>query len=439
MSMRLLWSLLAVLAVAGCKSGAGNSLAVATGADAPEKFLKWSMDQHKALRSFHAQYQMKYDMGGSAAGMGALQPTMTVDYQAPNKFRIETGTMGMVQAVISDGTKQVTTTGLAGYPGQTSVSPGSIAAAGGGTTMAMFGNATPMFTMFAGAGAYDVLVDASKGKATFGATKDVDGEPCREVKFFATGMAGNTTVLISEKTGMARRWECDMAPLASMFRGSTSETTNGKTTTTTSESKPKKTSSFPGKISLAFDASGLKENVSIDVAKFDTTKLPTSTMPDLSSTFKSTTNTGANSKPAEEATLKEGSVAPDFTVTTLDGQTVSLASLKGKPVMLDFWATWCGPCRETLPETDKISQKYKNLTVLAVSDEDKPTVEKFVNDNHYKFRACLDKSGDMNRAYKISGIPCFVFIDANGKVAKYIVGSGQSSDVDAALKQIGAS
>jgi thiol-disulfide isomerase/thioredoxin len=278
-----------------------------------------------------------------------------------------------------------------------------------------------------------------------------DGEPAREVKFYATGMSGHCTVLIGERTGMDYTWSCDMAPLMAQMGGMFKNSSNNATTTTTTGGPETTTTTTTGgpapkiseKMSLGYIASDVKTNESINPARFDTTKLPESKMPDFAKMLGGIAKSGPSSSPppssaAELPPLAVGSTAPSFDVRALSGGAVSLASLKGKPAMIDFWATWCGPCRETLPDTDKISQKYKNLTVLAVSDEDKPTVQKFVTDNHYKFRACLDTSGAMHRAYHVEGIPCFVFIDSSGKVSQTIIGGGQSSDVEAALKKIGA-
>jgi thiol-disulfide isomerase/thioredoxin len=407
----------AAVAMSGCKSG-GSALASATGPDSAEKFLRWSMDQHKALRSYHAVLGLAARQGDNTVPADdPRSPQTAVDFVAPNKFHIHSGQRGSGQTTISDGSREIVYMDPSGalassLPPQVSVAPASIASAMIGGSTSMFGT-FPMSPMFAGQSAYDVLVDTSKGKPTFGASESrPDGEGAREVKFYSTGYYGHSTVLIGERTGMVYRWTFDLEPLAAAQR------------------QPGGT--LPH-IEITMKASEVKTNPVIDGAEFDTRRAPVAKTPEVAA------ETPPSNQPAEPPPLKEGSVAPEFAVKTLDGQTVSLASLKGKPVMIDFWATWCGPCKETLPETDKISLKYKNLTVLAVSDEDKSTVEKFVNQNHYKFRACLDAGQAMHRAYNVSGIPCFVFIDASGKVVKTIVGSGQSGGVDAALKMIGAS
>lgn len=143
--------------------------------------------------------------------------------------------------------------------------------------------------------------------------------------------------------------------------------------------------------------------------------------------------------PSSGAPLAVGQTAPDFDFRTMDGQSISRASLKGKPVMIDFWATWCGPCVEALPDTERIAKTYPNVTVLAVSQESKGDVEQFLSSHPFKLTFCLDHDGQANDAYGVTGIPCRVFIDASGKVEGYVVGYDENDpDVQAALDKIGA-
>jgi len=130
---------------------------------------------------------------------------------------------------------------------------------------------------------------------------------------------------------------------------------------------------------------------------------------------------------SEETDTLKGKDAPDFTLTDVDGNTVTLSELKGKVVFLDFWATWCPPCRESLPHTQALSQhemaKSGDLVVLAVNArEEVDKVKKFMQDNSYSFRVVLDTNGEVLNRYKVQGIPTFVLIDRGGKVAWVQVG-----------------
>lgn len=124
--------------------------------------------------------------------------------------------------------------------------------------------------------------------------------------------------------------------------------------------------------------------------------------------------------------LPIGSTAPDFKLTTLDGGMVELSKLRGKPVFIDFWATWCGPCRRALPHTQKLAEKYgKDAYILAINlKEDKETVRKFLVQNNYTFTVPMDTNGAVGTAYRVRGIPHFVLIDAEGKVQFVQIGYG---------------
>ena len=131
--------------------------------------------------------------------------------------------------------------------------------------------------------------------------------------------------------------------------------------------------------------------------------------------------------------------APNFTVKTLTGKKRSLADFRGKVVLIDFWATWCGPCRIGLPETQRLAKAYKSsgLEVLAISDEDAKTVSPFLKSNHYTFPTYLDAQGKTATAYKIEGIPTTVVIDKRGRLVSYMVGLQDPATIKAALKKAG--
>lgn len=142
------------------------------------------------------------------------------------------------------------------------------------------------------------------------------------------------------------------------------------------------------------------------------------------------------SHPSERHLLKTGAAAPDFEVQSLEGKQITLDSLKGKPIMLDFWATWCGPCVESLPDTEKATIAFPNVTVLAISDESRSTLHEFLNANPLQINVCVDEDSDASDAYHVSAIPCRVFIDRHGKIVDVIEGSGQEEQVRADLNKI---
>jgi peroxiredoxin len=119
--------------------------------------------------------------------------------------------------------------------------------------------------------------------------------------------------------------------------------------------------------------------------------------------------------------VKIGDPTPAFNLQTLDGKTVNIASYKGKVVLLDFWATWCGPCRKALPELKSLLQQNtgKPLVVISVSaDEDRAAVQEFVRANGMSWTQAWDSQGKVaGGIFGIESLPSYVLIDAQGRIA----------------------
>jgi peroxiredoxin len=134
----------------------------------------------------------------------------------------------------------------------------------------------------------------------------------------------------------------------------------------------------------------------------------------------------------------EGQPAPNFTLKDADDKEISLSDLKGKVVLLDFWATWCGPCRASLPELDKIYADHKAdaFAPYAVNlREDKDEVQKFVTKTGLKIPVLFDTKGEVAKQYKVTGIPQTVVIGKDGVVKKVVVGSGTHEAVRKAIEE----
>lgn len=135
-----------------------------------------------------------------------------------------------------------------------------------------------------------------------------------------------------------------------------------------------------------------------------------------------------------------GKPAIDFTLKDLKGRTHSLKSLRGKTVLIDFWASWCGPCRITMPQVAKIHAEYKNRGVEVMSinvGESAAKAGGYMKKNGYTFTALLDEDRAVSTRYKINGIPTLVVIDPTGKVSDYLVGARDDVALRAALKKAG--
>ncbi len=121
-----------------------------------------------------------------------------------------------------------------------------------------------------------------------------------------------------------------------------------------------------------------------------------------------------------------GKLAPDFTLNDLDGQEVSLSGLRGKPVLLNFWATWCGPCRIEMPFLQKVYEKWtgKELVLLAVNlQEDPAKVREFVESAGYSFPVLLAAGNEVPLSYNVRGIPATFFIDVDGVIRDIKIGA----------------
>jgi peroxiredoxin len=133
----------------------------------------------------------------------------------------------------------------------------------------------------------------------------------------------------------------------------------------------------------------------------------------------------------EPSKALEGKPAPDFAAKDLTDKQVALKDLKGKVVIVDFWATWCPPCREGLPHVDKVYQAFKDKGVVALAvdvQETKDKVQQFVTENKFTFTALLDSDGKVSEKYKVSGIPQTVIIGKDGNVKNVFVGTGPDSE-----------
>lgn len=138
----------------------------------------------------------------------------------------------------------------------------------------------------------------------------------------------------------------------------------------------------------------------------------------------------------------EGSLAPDFTLNDLSGHQVQLSSLKGKVVLLNFWATWCPPCREEIPSMLRLNQAMqgKAFQMLAVSIDEggKDAVTSFFKKGGAALPALLDTDGKVAKRYGTTGVPETFVIDTKGVILKKVIGpmDWSSPEVHAALEDL---
>lgn len=135
-----------------------------------------------------------------------------------------------------------------------------------------------------------------------------------------------------------------------------------------------------------------------------------------------------------------GKPAPAFTLTGVKGSTVSLAAYKGKVVLLDFWATWCRPCRIEMPLVQKLYDelKPKGLVVFGVNLMEEPDqVKRYLAENKIGFPILLDREGKVAQSYKAEGIPTLVIVGKDGRVSSYFTGLREEEVLREALAKAG--
>lgn len=132
----------------------------------------------------------------------------------------------------------------------------------------------------------------------------------------------------------------------------------------------------------------------------------------------------ASQEAANMGGLKVGAKAPDFELKTLAGETVKLSDLKGKKVMLNFWATWCPPCKAEMPAMEEFHKEAGDeVVILAVNIDPHLDVKAFVDENGITFPIPLDAEDKVNETYQVLSIPTTYFIDTKGNIGNKYIGA----------------
>jgi len=131
---------------------------------------------------------------------------------------------------------------------------------------------------------------------------------------------------------------------------------------------------------------------------------------------------------------RQGFAAPDFTLDLLGGGEVTLSDLRGKPVVVNLWASWCPPCRAEMPAIEKVYQDYQDLglVILGVNttnQDSEADAAAFVRDYELTFPIPLDRDGSVSMRYALRGLPTTFFIDREGIIRSVVVGGPMSEAV----------
>ncbi len=405
----------AALAVAAALYGCHGKSAAAGRVDAPPApvaandataFLQWSMGRYQALKS------LSLTCDWTASESDAPKPLTTrrtLEYQAPNRYKgVVKMPDGASVTAVSDGESVVDFQSDASHPAIKAPAPSTIADAHDMPMVHPAFLGSLLYKFFTGPSGLPDLVDSRKGAVKFGQDATVDGQPCRTVSFYAAGTYGKTDVVIGEKDGLVRRIQYGSEPVLERLRAQPN-------------------TKVPDSAQTTEIYTNLKPDVQIAEADFKPV-LPAGMQ--LVDPLK---------QMAQQAPVPLGRPAPDFEVASINGSRVKLSEMRGKVVLIDFWATWCGPCRLGLPETQKLDQEFgkKGLAVLAVSNEDKPTVQPFLAQNHYTFPCYLDDSSAASQAFHVTSLPTVAIIDRKGNLSAYMIGLQDPNTIRGELKKAG--
>ena len=135
--------------------------------------------------------------------------------------------------------------------------------------------------------------------------------------------------------------------------------------------------------------------------------------------------------PGLDVKAEEGALAPDFLLGRLDGSELRLSDLRGQPVVLNFWATWCAPCRKEIPQFVDAYERHRGegLVIVGVNmQEGKGIVRPYAEDFGMTFPIAIDVDGEVADAYRILGLPTTYFIDREGIVRSVFTGPFEQSD-----------
>jgi thiol-disulfide isomerase/thioredoxin len=139
--------------------------------------------------------------------------------------------------------------------------------------------------------------------------------------------------------------------------------------------------------------------------------------------------------------LNEGDIAPDFEFSTFDGQRMKLSDLRGRPVFLNFWASWCGPCRQEMPNMQTMLDKYgssSNLAVLAVNNgESLGPAQRFLGRIEVQLTEYgYDPTAQIVKKYQVTGLPVSYFIDSDGVITRVVTGELSFNVMETSVQEV---
>jgi cytochrome c biogenesis protein CcmG/thiol:disulfide interchange protein DsbE len=138
---------------------------------------------------------------------------------------------------------------------------------------------------------------------------------------------------------------------------------------------------------------------------------------------------------------KIGSRAPDFALQTLNGETIRLSEMVGRPVVISYWATWCNPCKKELPVLDQLSQEYRSqglvvVTVNAIEQDSREEVQAMVGETSMTLPVLLDQGNQFASTYGALFFPTTIFVDASGVIRFIRLGDSSEADLRSKVENL---
>jgi cytochrome c biogenesis protein CcmG/thiol:disulfide interchange protein DsbE len=143
---------------------------------------------------------------------------------------------------------------------------------------------------------------------------------------------------------------------------------------------------------------------------------------------------------SNEIKAKKGNQAPNFTLESLEGESITLSELKGKPIFINFWASWCDPCKLEMPHIqaayDQYGDQIQFIMINAIEVDSLEDVHAYMNEAGLDFPVYPDHKDVVHQKYHVEGWPTSFFIDRNGRIAEIVIGPMTKENLDSLINMI---